>query len=124
MSLEAMMSPVRPPVAPAGRSIVLRGTPQELSERYRDGALVLGSSVGVCGPLCGEITVRVSGPNSKNPGRAYASCCAGSEQGHRAFLWLSGEDGASAAKKLFEDSQKVPRTMQKGLLTKMATWLY
>ena len=76
---------------------------------------MFGSSVGVSGPLCEEITMRVSGPNSKNLGHAYASCCAGSEQGHRVFVWLSGEDGASAARKLFEDNQKVPRTLQKGM---------
>ena len=107
----------RSPSAPAGRTIILTTAFQNLVNQASSGDLSEGAVVGSCGPCCGDITVRRSGPGAKYPHRLYAACGANSSLEHKSFFWLTKEEPDSthtATRQLFGE-MRVPHTLKRGM---------
>ena len=79
------------PKSPVGRILTYNAPLPEILSSVKQGSIVVGDSIGVCGPTCGQITVKVSSQSAKNANRMYASCAANSSEGHKSFVWLDQE---------------------------------
>ena len=79
------------PKSPVGRILTYNAPLPEIMSSVKQGSIVVGDSIGVCGPACGQITVKMSSQSAKNANRMYASCAANSSEGHKSFVWLDQE---------------------------------
>ena len=106
--------PLRPPI---GRTISLIDKQENLLHRFQSGLLNVGDAVGLCGPECGDIVVKMSGAQSTFPHRPFAACSAHSSQKHGTFFWLTEEE--ELKKELKKEATvtipKVPHCIWKGL---------
>ena len=115
-----MIAVPKSPRAPAGRSIELKYSLAEIVEKVSRAELGVGDEVGVCAPLCGPITIKLSSSTATNAGKKYASCQAHSDAAHKCFFWCEGVVKPEG-RALFPEEVKVPHAVWRGLLN-LVVW--